>query len=98
MADNAILKQIIERLDNANDLLEPIYIELTRAGAPTIKGLLQELEKRGSRLEETILPKFYSQLLDIEKAILASALLIVKPKNPKEELEKAYKAADEFLK
>lgn len=97
MSENQILKQINENVDNCNDLLETIYRELTRTGAATIKGLLQSLENRGTWLENTAFPKLHSQLLDIEKAILASALITANPQNPEKILEKAYKTVEEFL-
>lgn len=97
MSNDEMLEAILDKVSVNVDTADAIYAELNTRGQPTIKGLLLEAERRGANIEAEKLPVILRQLLDIETAILASALMIAKPAEPEKTLESAYKSVNAFL-
>lgn len=97
MSNKEILETILDRFSGNADTVDAIYEELNTQGRSTIKGLLFEAERRGANMEEIILPAIQKELVDIERAILASAILIAKPTDPQQAIKNAYSFADKIL-
>ena len=97
MTKEEILQAILDKVSDNADTVDAIYEELNTQGQSTIKGLLLEAERRGANIEERILPALRKELVDIERTILASAILIANPKEPQQAIKRAYSIADKIL-